>query len=373
MERRNDIQELVPFKATHPGSIIAEELDYLGNKHNEFAQLIGMQPTHFSSLLKGKRTLSVDVALKIEQHTDLKAEQLMSLQSKYEIDCKRIEQRNIENSKAETKLIEISAVVNLTALIKAKEIPAGFNLNTFNAFINKFLSAYNIVSTMDNRLCGCFKKSTKVQTDERNLRTWLLLAMYNISNLSCENEYIEGNADFAAKEIASRAHQGDISVEDITQILNKYGILYCNVNKLEKVPVDAFSTMSEIDHPAIVATYRYNDMDKLVFDILHELGHISLHISSGNSFIKIGDELSTDEIEIEADTFARDHLIAPNVWRNILRKGSESLDSLVFYSVVNRIAKVAKEYGINPTIAVSRYKKESGHYNISKYKSPKIF
>ena len=98
-----------------------------------------------------------------------------------------------------------------------------------------------------------------------------------------------------------------------------------------------------------------------------------MHISSGNSFIKIGDELSTDEIEIEADTFARDHLIAPNVWRNILRKGSESLDSLVFYSVVNRIAKVAKEYGINPTIAVSRYKKESGHYNISKYKSPKIF
>ena len=373
MERRNDIQELVPFKATHPGSIIAEELDYLGIKHNEFAQLIGMQPTHFSSLLKGKRTLSVDVALKIEQHTDLKAEQLMSLQSKYEIDCKRIEQRNIENSKAETKLIEISAVVNLTALIKAKEIPAGFNLNTFNAFINKFLSAYNIVSTMDNRLCGCFKKSTKVQTDERNLRTWLLVAMYNISNLSCENEYIEGNADFAAKEIASKAHQGNISVEDITQILNKYGILYCKVNKLEKVPVDAFSTMSETDHPAIVATYRYNDMDKLVFDILHELGHISLHISTGNSFIKIGDEQSTDEIEIEADTFARDHLIAPNVWRNILRKGSESIDSLVFYSVVNRIAKVAKEYGINPTIAVSRYKKESGHYNISKYKSPKIF
>lgn len=373
MERKNDLQELIPFKATHPGSIIAEELDYLGIKHNEFAQLIGMQPTHFSSLLKGRRPLSADVALRIEEHTELKAEQLMALQSKYEIDCKRIEQRKIDDSKAETKLIEFSAVINLSALVKEKQIPAGSARSTLDTFVTKFTPAYNSISSIDNRLCGCFKKSEKAQTDERNLRTWLLLAMYNISNVSCDNNYEDGCAELAATEIATRANQGRISIEDIAGILDKYGILYCHVNKLDKVPVDAFSTMSENGHPAIVATYRYNDIDKLVFDILHELGHISLHLSTGNSFIKIGDETSSEDIEVEADSFARDHLISPNVWRNILRKGSESIDSLVFYSVVNRIAKVAEDYGINPTIAVARYKKESGQYNISRYKSPKIF
>ncbi|MBQ0030432.1 MAG: HigA family addiction module antidote protein [Bacteroidales bacterium] len=373
MERKNDLQELIPFKATHPGAIIAEELDYLGIKHNEFAQLIGMQPTHFSSLLKGRRSLSTEVALKIEEHTELKAEQLMALQSKYEIDCKRIEQRMIDNSKAETKLIEFSAVINLSALVKEKQIPADSAQNTLETFETKFSSAYNCISSIDNRLYGCFKKSEKAQTDERNLRTWLLLAMYNISNVSCDNKYEDDCAESAANEIAAKANQGRISVEDIAGILDKYGILYCHVKKLDKVPVDAFSTMSVSGHPAIVATYRYNDIDKLVFDILHELGHISLHFSTGNSFIKIGDETSSEDIEVEADSFARDHLISPTVWRNILRKGSESIDSLVFYSVVNIIAKVAQDYGINPTIAVARYKKESGQYNVSKYKSPKIF
>ena len=372
MERRNNLKELIPFKATHPGSIIAEELDFRGFKHNEIAQLIGMQPTHFSSLLKGRRTMSAEVALKIEKHIGLKADVLMALQSQYEVDCKRIEQRKIDESIAETKLMEISAVINLSALIKAKYIPAGSAQEILEAFENKFITAYNSIASIDNRLCGCFKKSEKVQTDERNLKTWLLLAMYNISTLSCENAYEEGNSELAAKEIATIANQGCIDVASISLILNKYGILFCHVNKLDKVPVDAFSTVAESGHPAIVATYRYNDMDKLVFDVLHELGHISLHISTGKSFIKIGDELSSDDIEVEADSFARDHLIAPSVWKAILRKGSQSIDSLVFHSVVTRIANVASEYGINPTIAVSRYKKESGQYNVSKYRSPKI-
>lgn len=275
MEPRNDLQELIPFKATHPGSIIADELDYLGIKHNEFAQLIGMQPTHFSSLLKGRRPLSADVALKVEQHTELKAEQLMALQSKYEIDCKRIEQRKIDDSKAETKLVEFSAVINLPLLIKEKAIPAGPARNTLEVFEQKYNPAYIAISSIDSRLCGCFKKSEKAQTDERNLRTWLLLAMHYISNMSCGNMFIDGNAELAANELASRANQGGISTEIISSILNKYGILYCHVKKLDKVPVDAFSTMVENGHPAIVATYRYNDMDKLVFDILHELGHIA--------------------------------------------------------------------------------------------------
>lgn len=372
METRNDLKELIPFKATHPGTIIAEELDYRGIKHNEFAQLIGMQPTHFSSLLKGRRSISVEVALKIEQHTDLKAEQLLALQSKFEVDCKRIKERNIDDSKAETKLAEISAIINLKALVKIKEIPSVSIRDMLDTFLTKFQSAYNSISLLDNHICGCFKKSEKAQTDERNLRTWLLLAIYNISKISSNNVYVEGYSDLAANEIATIANQKIITVDEISTILNKYGILYCHVNKLEKVPVDAFSTMLESGNPAIVATYRYNDIDKLVFDVLHELGHISLHLSTGNSFIKIGDEISTDTIEIEADTFARDHLIAPGVWKNILRKGSESIDSLGFHSVVNRIAKVASEYGINPTIAVARYKKESGQYNVLRYKSPKI-
>lgn len=89
MDKRNNLQELIPFKATCPGAIIAEELDFLGIAPNEFAKLIGMELTDFSSLLIGNSPLSAEIAQRIERHTDLKAYQLMALQSKYYIDSKR--------------------------------------------------------------------------------------------------------------------------------------------------------------------------------------------------------------------------------------------------------------------------------------------
>lgn len=32
----------------------------------------------------------------------------------------------------------------------------------------------------------------------------------------------------------------------------------------------------------------------------------------------MGDELSSDVIEVEANSFARDHLISPNIWKMIV-------------------------------------------------------
>lgn len=372
METKSNLKELVPFKATHPGSIIADELEYLGYKHNEFAKLIGMQSTHFSSLLKGRRSLSPDIALKIELHTDLQAEQLMALQSKYELDCKRIAKREIEDSMAKTKLAEISAIINIPLLVRDNHIKTNHAKDILNFFEHKYLKSYEIIRSIDNNLYGYFKKSNKTIIDERNLKTWLLLAINKINQDVIEETYSEGNAELAANEIAHFTNSGKISVNDIETILKKYGIKFCHVKKLNQVPVDAFSTMTSHGNPAIVATYRHNDMNKLVFDILHELGHITLQISLGKSFIKIGDELSSDEYELEADAFARDILIAPNVWKAIMRSGSKLLESLDFHRIVNSVAKVAKENGINPTIAVSRYKRESGQYNISRYRSPAI-
>ena len=81
---------------------------------------------------------------------------------------------------------------------------------------------------------------------------------------------------------------------------------FCGSKKIEKAPIDAYSTIKD-GHPIITVTYRYNDMDKLAFDILHELCHIDRHLSdSQKAFIAIeGVEYSSDPREKEANEFAR--------------------------------------------------------------------
>ena len=53
---------LVPARAIHPGEILREELQERGIKQKEFAQLIGVQPTHLNEFIKGKRNLNEDLA-----------------------------------------------------------------------------------------------------------------------------------------------------------------------------------------------------------------------------------------------------------------------------------------------------------------------
>ena len=113
-------------------------------------------------------------------------------------------------------------------------------------------------------------------------------------------------------------------------------------------------------------------MDKLTFDILHELCHIDRHFSQGDkAFISIESiEYSNDPREKEANEFARQMLIPDEIWENILKVGCTSLSP---YNIVKTIVKEAERCGISPSIAISRYKHDTNWYRTSAYKSPKIF
>lgn len=117
--------------------------------------------------------------------------------------------------------------------------------------------------------------------------TWLILNKLEISRIKTLNNYEKGNATKAAKEIARMSNNRTLSIAAIEQCLNEYGIAYIKVEKLDKTPIDAYSTISG-NMPVITVTYRYNDMDKLAFDILHELCHIEHHLSEeSKAFISI--------------------------------------------------------------------------------------
>jgi len=237
----------------------------------------------------------------------------------------------------------------------------------------KELCLFDLLSSNELRMqvAGMYKHSEKVQMDEKNMLTWLILNKLEISRIQPLDNYRKENAMKAAEDIARMANERTLTTESIKECLNRYGISYIKVEKLDKTPIDAYSTFSG-DMPVITVTYRYNDMDKLTFDILHELCHIDRHFSEVNkAFISIeGVEYSNDPREKEANEFARQMLIPDETWESILKVGCTSLSP---YKIVKTIATEAERYGISPSIAISRYKHDTNWYRISAYKSPKIF
>lgn len=96
----------VPFEPVHPGGILKEELRSRGIRQKDFAGKIGLQPTHLSALLNGKRNISATIAAKLEQELGIPATFWMSLQNSYELDKKEITQKE---SQPETFTVTIPA------------------------------------------------------------------------------------------------------------------------------------------------------------------------------------------------------------------------------------------------------------------------
>ena len=75
-----------PFMAVHPGMMIKPELVERGISQKDFAKMVGIQASHLSEVLNGKRALTTDLAVKIESTIGLPAKILLSAQTQYELE-----------------------------------------------------------------------------------------------------------------------------------------------------------------------------------------------------------------------------------------------------------------------------------------------
>lgn len=89
METRNSNTMILnsngPSLAVHPGEVLQEELKCRGLLQNAFAIRIGMQPSHLSALIHGKRNVTPAIAKKLERELGITAQVWMNLQNLYRL------------------------------------------------------------------------------------------------------------------------------------------------------------------------------------------------------------------------------------------------------------------------------------------------
>ena len=364
------IDNQVPFMAIHPTEIIKDEIKDRGMSQKELAVRLGMKASNVSRLFKEKETITSAMAVKLESALGIKSTFWLNAQAEYDKDVAEIELRN------EKEQASIKQEYMLSSLLNMKDLYSKLKIRT-SLFVQEKLDALSQIFGMEPALIpsfqsaynGNFKKSTKVGTDEKNLRTWQVLAYVSAKHNKPTYKYEKGNAHKAATEIASAAHKGGINGVEIKEILNKYGISYSFVGKLEKAPIDAYSSWVD-GYPAIVTTHRYNDICKLIFNIIHELGHIELHIKPNTNIAYISDgAYSTDQKEEEANKFAEDIIISPNVWKDIMNTSSRGIGA---NDIVHHLKIQAKNKGLDFGLVMWRYKFESHKYALLGTSTEKI-
>lgn len=362
-----------PFRAVHPSEIIKDELKARSMTQKELAERMGMLAPNVTRLLKGEN-ITLSIATKLERALGIPADFWMRLQTQYDKDVKAITYRTeAENSAIVTENM-LSGTLNLPEIYKRLKISTVLYVQEKLSKLEELLG-FNPLEIRNQefaqQLNYNYKKSDKSLVDEKNQTTWLTLAYIESRKNLPASEFKQGNAKIAAAEIAAKAHNGELKEAEIRDILSQHGISYSIVEKLENTPIDAASIKVE-DHPAIITTHRYNDMSRLIFNIIHELGHIALHMYQDSSEVYVsGDTYSTDSSkEREANEFAQNMLISPKTWNTMMK--SCSIQGLRFGNIVERLKTLAKEHNLDFNLVVWRWKYESQIYQLKGIKATPI-
>ena len=96
---------LTPFKPTHPGSLLKEELEYRNISQTQFSKKLRLPNSAFNEILNCKRPITTDFALLMEAALNIPAYLLIGLQTDY----------NLQIAKNDRKLKERLAEVRKLA------------------------------------------------------------------------------------------------------------------------------------------------------------------------------------------------------------------------------------------------------------------
>ncbi len=354
----NATTQITPFEATHPGILIKDELEFREDlNQKDLAEMLSVKPSFLNEVIKGKRPITADLAILLEKTLEIPADYWMKFQSQYEIDCARIKDKNI----TKIKLIEIWTIIKQYVPVNYFK-KQGYLTDNLEDNINKIKLIYAI-STIDAlvevfaiKKFAFYKKSEKLQIDDKNMVAWNLLAEYK-AKIQIVNSFNFDTIDTLTKELRDIFFENENTLEKVKKVLNQYGIKFVTIEKLEKTPIDGYSFWS-VNNPAIAVTLRHSRLDNFAFTVMHEIGHIALHLKS-NKEQKFLDLTHNEEnqFETESNDFAEKHLIPKDCWNDILVNKNSLTDQ--------KIEKISQKHSIHPAIILGRVSFEMNHYSIN--------
>ncbi len=117
---------------------------------------------------------------------------------------------------------------------------------------------------------------------------------------------------------------------------------------LPGMSVDGVSFHTKQLGPVIALTLRYDKLDNFWFTLMHELGHIALHLDKPSEVVFVdSDEEESDELEqeAEANAFAKDSLIPRDIWH---RSDARRL------ATKKSVIELANQLGIHTSVVAGR-------------------
>lgn len=336
-------RENFPIGLPDPIEAIKFRMDQQGLTRKDLEQYIG-SPSKVSEVLNHKRPLSLGMIRALHQGLDIPAEVLL-------------QEEGTELTEPEYEL-------------QKYPFTEMFNEGYFNFFNGTLQEAKEFKEELLTRLFSAFqgltfektycRASSNEKVDEFALEAWQarVLAIANEQDLP---PYTPDLLTEESIEYLVRLSAFDEGPLLAREFLQKRGVPLIILKHLSHTYLDGACFKSPSGRPIVGMTLRHDRMDNFWFTLIHELGHLFLHLEKDNfaffdeTETKNGRSKPCDPMEEEADDFASKHLLPEDLWQRWRTRVGKMISK-------DEIRLFAKYMCISPSIVAGRLRWETGDY-----------
>lgn len=331
-----------PNYAVSTGEFIQEWLDEHGLNAAELSRRLGVSRKHVSELLRGKVTLSHELALALETVTGVPARRWNQIEALYREDLARLS--------ADAALVaqhERSKAFPLTYLRKLRLITAssGDKVGTVRQ-----LSAFFGVADLEAwdhtwaESAVAYRKAAIHARCPEHVATWLTVGERSV-DLATLPPYDADGLRAALPGLRTLTLSPGDSPSRAQDMLARVGVVLAFVPPVPSLGI--YGATRWLDgHPLIQLSLLRKTDDQFWFTLFHEIGHVLLHPQQG--LYLTGDD---DDAEDEANTFSADLLIPPT-----------DAEHLPTGRNIGLVEDFARQIGVSPGVVLGRVQRITGDY-----------
>jgi len=193
------------------------------------------------------------------------------------------------------------------------------------------------------------------------LTAWCIRVQSVARKNPLKTKYVKNSIKLGTMQEVARLSYFDNGPLLAKEYLEKHGVHLIVVPHLPKTYLDGAAILLPDGTPVIGLTLRYDRIDYFWFCLLHELAHVSKHLSTSDRLIIDDLDLrgkkveKEDIIEKEADEMTRNGLIPKRIWDKNPISGKAS---------TAEIYALAEKLKIHPAIIAGRIRFEQNNYRL---------
>jgi len=330
-----------------PGDVIKEELEERGWTQRDLADILQVQQSVVSALIKGTKPISLDLARNLAAAFGNSAQHWVNMDTAYRLNLPS------EEHSATTRRSELYRVAPVNEMVKRGWIESSTDVDVLRSRVASFYDKESFEEIEKESLAYAARQGTGYGELTAPQRAWV----YRVRKLARAVQAQEFRADSVTQALAKlRPLMGNSEeIRHVPRVLAECGIRLVIVEHLPQTRIDGVCVWVD-GKPVIGLSLRFDRLDYFWFTLLHELGHVNNRDGISVMLAPLDSDLVGDkairsaeksEMEQKADAFAGQNLVSPTEMDNFIARVKPMFSKV-------KIHGFALRQGVHPAIVMGQ-------------------